>query len=114
LVQVLSDLNLINVEISFTDKTQVDGGNWPTTNTYRDWLAGMRDLPTVNSVLQYRQPGDTVDRELKVIATGWSCNATPAETTWTVYLAPFTIYNFFILNSTTQGILDESRLNWGI
>ena len=114
LVQVLSDLNLINVEISFTDKTQVDGGNYPTTNTYRDWLAGMRDLPTVNSVLKYRQPGDTVDRELKVIATGWSCNATPAETTWTVYLAPFTIYNFFILNSTTQGILDESRLNWGI
>jgi hypothetical protein len=113
LVQVLSDLNLINVVISFTDKTQVDGGNFPTTNTYRDWLAGMKDLPTVNSVLKYRKPGDTVDRDLKVIATGWSCSATQAETTWTVYLAPFTIYNFFILNSTTQGVLDESRLNWG-
>jgi len=113
LVEVLSDLNLLNAEISFTDKTQVDGGNYPTTNTYRDWVAGMTNLPTVNSVLKYRQPGDVADRELKVIATGWSCSATPAETTWTVYLAPFTIYNFFVLNSTTQGILDESRLNWG-
>jgi hypothetical protein len=113
LVEVLSDLNLINAVISFSDKTQVDGGSFPTTNTYRDWLAGMLDLPTVNSVLKYRKPGDVADRDLKVIATGWSCSATPAETTWTVYLAPFTIYNFFILNSTTQGILDESRLNWG-
>jgi hypothetical protein len=114
LVQVLSDLNLLNVTISFSDKAQIDGGNWPTPNTYRDWLAGMNDLPTVNSLLKYRQPGDSVDRELRVIATGWSCSATPGETNWTVHLAPFTIYNFFILNSTTQGILDESRLNWGV
>lgn len=113
LVNVLSDLNLLNVVISFSDKAQTDGGNYPSPNTYRDWLAGMRDLPTVNSLLKYRQPGDSVDRDLKVIATGWTCSATPSETIWTLYLAPFTIYNFFVLNSTTQGILDESRLNWG-
>lgn len=114
LVAILSDLNLINVELTFSDKAQTDGGNYPTTNTYRDWLADMKDLPTYRSTLKYRQPGDTVDRDLDVIATGWSCSATPSETIWTVYLAPFTIYNFFILNSTTQGVLDQSRLGWGI
>jgi hypothetical protein len=114
LVQVLSDLNLLNVVISFSDKAQINGGNYPATNIYRDWASQINNLAIWRSILKYRQPGDSVDRELKVIATGFSVSATPGETVWTVYLAPFTIYNFFILNSTTQGILDESRLNWGV
>jgi hypothetical protein len=113
LVSVMSDLNLLNITISFTDKAQTNGGAYPTTDIYRDFASELGTLQNYQSTIYYRQPGDSSDRSINVILTGYSVSATPSGTTWTCNFAPFTIYAFFFLNSTTQGILDQSRLNWG-
>ena len=107
LANVLSDLTLLNTVITFTDVAQDNSGF-----LYTQFATSLSILGGYKSTLKYRQPGDTVDRELLVVATGYTVNVTPEQTTWTVYLAPFSVYNFFILNSTTQGVLDSSRLGW--
>jgi hypothetical protein len=43
---------------------------------------------------------------------GFNVNITPEQTTFTVYFSPANYYQYFILNSTTLGILDTSRLGW--
>lgn len=105
LSNVLSDLSLLNIQISFNDKTQIDA-------SYQNWATTLNLLSAYKSTLYYRQPGDTVDRSIEVTMTGYSVSATPSQTTWTCYFAPMSVYNFFILNSTTQGILNSSRLGW--
>ena len=107
LANVLSDLTLLNTVITFTDVAQDNSGF-----LYTQFAISLSVLGGYKSTLKYRQPGDTVDRELSVVATGYTVNVTPEQTTWTVYLAPFSVYNFFILNSSTQGVLDSSRLGW--
>jgi hypothetical protein len=104
---VLSDLNLLNIVISFSDKAQVDASNF-----YKNFAINLHIASGYKSTLYYRQPGDTVDRSIQVTMTGFSVSVTPSETIWTVYFAPMSVYNYFKLNSDTQGILDESRLGW--
>lgn len=105
LSNVLSDLTLLNIQISFNDKTQINA-------SYQNWATSLNILSAYKSTLYYRQPGDTVDRSIEVTMTGYSVSATPSQTTWTCYFAPMSVYDFFILNSTTQGILNTSRLGW--
>jgi hypothetical protein len=105
LSNVLSDLSLLNIQISFNDKAQIDA-------SYENWATTLNLLSAYKSTLYYRQPGDIVDRSIEVTMTGYSVSATPSQTTWTCYFAPMSVYNYFILDSTTQGILDASRLGW--
>ena len=104
---VLSDLDLLNIVISFSDKIQSDAGF-----DYKNFAINLHIASGYKSKLYYRQPGDTVDRSIQVTMTGFSVSVTPSETIWTVYFAPMSVYNYFILDSTTQGILDASRLGW--
>ena len=104
---VLSDLNLLNIVISFSDKAQVDASNF-----YKNFAINLHVASGYKSTLYYRQPGDTVDRSIQVTMTGFSVSVTPSETIWTCYFAPMSVYNYFKLDSDTQGILDESRLGW--
>jgi len=107
LSNVLSDLGLLNIVISFSDKIQSDAGF-----DYKNFAINLHVASAFKSNLYYRQPGDSVDRTIEVTMTGFSVSVTPSETIWTVYFAPMSVYNYFILNSTTQGILDASRLGW--
>ena len=104
---VLSDLNLLNIVISFSDKIQSDAGF-----DYKNFAINLHLVSGYQSILYYRQPGDTVDRSIEVTMTGYSVSVTPSETIWTCYFAPMSVYSTFILNSTTQGILNTSRLSW--
>lgn len=104
---VLSDLNLLNIVISFSDKIQSDAGF-----QYKNFAINLHIVSGYKSTLYYRQPGDTVDRSIEVTMTGYSVSVTPSETIWTCYFAPMSVYNYFKLNSTTQGILNTSRLGW--
>jgi len=47
-----------------------------------------------------------------VALEGYSVNMTPEQTEWVLYLSPATYYQFFILDNTSLGILDTSRLGW--
>ena len=47
-----------------------------------------------------------------VVMEGVQITATPAETLFQVFFSPLTLYQFFILNSSTVGILNTSRLGW--
>lgn len=107
LSNVLSDLGLLNIVISFSDKIQSDAGF-----QYKNFAINLHIVSGYKSTLYYRQPGDTVDRSIQVTMTGYSVSVTPSETIWTCYFAPMSVYNYFKLNSDTQGILDESRLGW--
>lgn len=63
-------------------------------------------------ILDYRVPGEAVDKAVIVAIEGISVNATPEQTFFTVYFSPRTYYQFFTLNSNSLGILDTSRLGW--
>jgi hypothetical protein len=62
--------------------------------------------------LVYRVPGAGSDTTETVFLEGTQINVTPTQTRLTYYFSPFTLYQFFLLNSSTQGILDTSRLGW--
>lgn len=62
--------------------------------------------------LVYRVPGAGSDTTVLVAIEGIAVNASPEQTTFTVYFSPATYYQFFTLNSSTLGILNTSRLGW--
>jgi hypothetical protein len=62
--------------------------------------------------LVYRVPGAGSDTTVVVAIEGITVNASPEQTTFTVYFSPATYYQFFTLDSSTFGILDTSRLGW--
>jgi hypothetical protein len=47
-----------------------------------------------------------------VVREGVQITATPDETLFRVFFSPLTLYQFFILNSATLGILNTDRLGW--
>ena len=78
----------------------------------RDFLniADIANYPT--ATLKWLKPGDVSETTVNVVCEGFSFNAVPGQTTYTVYFSPLTNYQYFTLNSSTLGILDTSRLGW--
>jgi hypothetical protein len=62
--------------------------------------------------LVYRVPGAASDTTVQVAIEGVTINATPEQTTFTMYFSPASYYQFFVLDSSIFGILDTSRLGW--
>ena len=62
--------------------------------------------------LVYRVPGAAADTTATVFLEGTRVNVTPTQTKITYYFSPLTLYNFFLLDNSTLGILDTSRLAW--
>lgn len=62
--------------------------------------------------VEWLKPGDVSQTVVEAVVEGYSFNAIPGETQYTFYLSSATFYQYFILNSTTFGILDTSRLGW--
>lgn len=62
--------------------------------------------------LVYRVPGAGSDTTTTVFLEGTRLTVTPQQTRLTYYFSPMTLYQFFLLDNSTQGILDTSRLGW--
>jgi len=62
--------------------------------------------------LVYRVPGAVSDTTETVFFEGARMNVTPTQTRFTFYFSPMTYYQLFLLDNSTQGILDTSRLGW--
>lgn len=102
IVNTFSDPSSLRFVISFTDKQQ-------NQTAYNAFLTNQIN---VGWNLKYQIPGAVSETTTAVALEGWQINATPEQTTWTIYFSPLTYYQFFTLNSTTLGILDTSRLGW--
>ena len=78
----------------------------------RDFLniADIANYPT--ATLKWLKPGDVSETTVYVVCEGFSFNAVPGQTTYTVFFSPLANYQYFTLDSTTLGILDTSRLGW--
>jgi hypothetical protein len=105
LANTLSDTTKQRFVISFTDLMQS-----VTTSQFSDVLGTFTGH--VQMTLTFRVPGAISDTTVKVIAEGFNVSATPAQTTVTAYFTPLTYYQFFILDNTSLGVLDTSRLGW--
>ena len=97
-----SDPTGLRFEITFTDRAQND-------TAYTLFMV-LRD--GINYNLSYRLPSAGSDITEQVYLEGYSANMTPEQTEWVLYFSPAAYYLFFILNDTTNGILDTSRLGW--
>ena len=89
--------------------------------TVRDITADKSDIEQLitnliqgNSLvnIEWLKPGDVTATVVEAVVEGYSFNAIPGETQYTFYLSAATFYQYFILDSTTYGILDTSRLGW--
>ena len=105
LANTLSDTTKQRFVVSFTDLSQsVSVANFST------FLSNITFKASTN--LTFRVPGSGSDTTVSTIVEGFNVSATPAQSTFTLYLTPLTYYQFFTLNSSTLGILDTSRLGW--
>lgn len=96
-----------------TLRFEVDFDDATANNTaIRDFIYNIRFYYNFASVLTWRVPGAGSDTATNVVYEGFSFSGVPGKTSYTVYFSPAFFYDTFILNSSTSGILDTSRLGW--
>lgn len=102
-----SDPAMETFEIEVLDTSQTVGGIGRIENIFFDdtGQAKIHDLV-------YRVPGAGSDTTAVVYLEGTRIQATPQQTRLTYYFSPLTLYRFFLLDNSTFGILDSSRLGW--
>lgn len=100
---VLSDPANISGNLSWLDRAQDSAIN-------ASWYSTYANLPGKFATLQYQPPGGSLTTILVKIE-GVSCQATPQQTNWTVNFTDANLFGF-ILNSTTNGVLNTDRLGW--
>ena len=106
LAYVQGDPNLLRFEIDFDDATASNAAI----------LSFMKNATVDvdrNTSVTWRLPGAGSDTTTDVVFEGFSFSGTPSQTFYTAYFTPLSVYQYFILDSSTQGILDTSRLAWG-
>lgn len=102
-----NDPSMESFEIDVIDTSQTSGALTAITNIYQDDTAQAKIHDLV-----YRVPGAGSDTTAVVFLEGTQINVTPTQTRLTYYFSPMTLYQFFLLDNSTQGILDTSRLGW--
>lgn len=105
LANMLSDPAKLRFAVTFTDLQQAT-----TLTAFNAFIQDLSDRKTFN--LTYRVPGSGSDTTVQTVMEGISVSADPAQSTFTVYLSALVFYQFFTLDSTTNGVLDTSRLSW--
>lgn len=105
LANMLSDPAKLRFAVTFTDLQQAT-----TLTAFNSFIQDLTDRKTFN--LTYRVPGSGSDTTVQTVMEGIAVSADPAQSTFTVYLSALVFYQFFTLNSTTNGVLDTSRLSW--
>lgn len=102
-----SDPAMEYFEVDVVDTSQVSGSLISIENIWGDDTAQAKIHDLV-----YRVPGAGSDTTIPVFLEGTRINVTPTQTRLTYYFSPLTLYRFFLLNNSTLGILDSSRLGW--
>ena len=102
MANTFSDPASLRYVVQFLDLPQTDA----TTNNA---MVALQDARPFN--LTYKNPGGA-DVTVAVKPEGYEISATPESSIITAYLSPLTYYQQFILNSSTYGILNTSRLGW--
>jgi hypothetical protein len=105
---VQSDPNVISFEVDFSDVAS----NKTAINSFIFLSTGAFTFPTRGFPLKYRVPGAGSDTSTYVTLEGFSVSGTPAETQFTAYFSPHVFYEMFILDSSINGVLDQSRLGF--
>jgi hypothetical protein len=98
-----SDPTALRFEIGFTDRAQ----NFTALDEFLDVFGFFSSF-----LLNYLVPGAGSETQTRVVMEGFSIDITPSESRFRVYFSPLTYYQFFTLNSATNGVLDTSRLGW--
>lgn len=62
--------------------------------------------------VSYKNPGSGTTLTNTQILQGWSMSVTPAGTSMQIFTSPAAYSEFFILDSSVYGILNEDHLNW--
>jgi hypothetical protein len=78
---------------------------------FKDYMSDILFSQKPNGIMQYQAQGQSL-QTVSCVIEGMSFSGTPSQTDVTVYLSPATYYQYFILDSSTFGILDTSRLGW--
>lgn len=108
LAYVQSDPNVLTFEVDFSDAAS----NNTAIRSLIFLSSQASPFPFRGFTLKYRVPGASSDTTLWTTLEGFSVSGTPAETRYTVYLSPHVFYEFFILDSTVNGVLNRSRLGF--
>jgi len=76
------------------------------------WLNLYKTQGAFTYALKYLVPGAAVETTDYIRLEGINLDITPERTTFTVYASPNKYYGMFVLDSTVNGILDQSLLAW--
>jgi hypothetical protein len=107
LANTRSDPSMQSFEIEVVDTSQTSGALAQILNIWSDDTAQAKVHDLV-----YQTPGAASDTTQVVFLEGTRINVTPTQTRLTYYFSPMTLYQFFLLDNSTQGILDTSRLGF--
>lgn len=88
------DPNELSFQISVSD----------TANNFQQLFNAFINNYVVVTV-SYRKPGSLTDLTSSQIMQGWSMSVTPSQTDMQIFTSPLTYTNFFILDSSTFGVL---------
>jgi hypothetical protein len=103
IVAVQSDPTVQRFEVEFSDRSQ-------NQNLMTRLLATLIQPYTYD--IAYRVPGAASDTNTKAVMEGYTIEITSSESLFRVSLSPAEYYQFFTLDSATQGILNTNRLGW--
>jgi hypothetical protein len=106
LAYVQGDPALLRFEIDFDDATA-------SSTAIFGFLYGATISTARSTSATWCVPGAGSNTTTNVMFEGFSFSGTPSKTSYTAYFSSLSVYQYFILDSSTQGILDTSRLAWG-
>lgn len=101
--RVLTDPTTISGSLTWTDKAATTGNNGT-------FVAAFSYAPARIATLEYKVPGAAATSK-RIKIEGVTCNATPAQTTWTVDFTDGSLYDGFQLNTDTA-TLGLARFGW--
>jgi hypothetical protein len=111
LANTQSDPTDLRYTIGFSDASQ-DATNLGLFVANISGPFGYLRTSNISYQIQKRTGAPISPQSEAVVMEGVQITATPNETLFQVFFSPLTLYQFFILNSSTVGILNTSRLGW--
>ena len=101
--RTLTDPTTISGSLTWTDKAATTGNNGT-------FLGAFNFAPARIATLEYKVPGGSATSK-RIKIEGVTCNASPAQTTWTVDFSDGSLYDGFQLNTDTA-TLGLARFGW--
>ena len=111
LANTQSDPTDLRYIIGFSDVAQDATTLGPFVATISGAFGYLKET-TISYQIQKKTGSPIAPQTETVVVEGVQITATPSETLFQVFFSPLTLYQFFILDSATLGILDTDRLGW--